>query len=448
MPSDEGSAPRWLDDGMRLNDPMRYRLDGSWVRVGPEGEVVLAGSPYRVFRLTNAGAVVAERIEAGDDVRPSRLVDRLVDGGAIHPQPLAASTVGRGDVTIVTPQLGGVVQDHRRVTIDDGSEPPLVDATARLPVNRGPAAARNAGRRHATTEFVAFVDADVDLPIDGEGDDSPRAAAWWDPLLAHFDDAGVGLVAPRVLGDDGSSLDLGIEPARIRAGTRVSYVPAATMIVRATAFDAVGGFDETLRFGEDVDFVWRLDQAGWRCRYEPQSTVSHRPRPTVVGRLRQQVGYGSSSAPLALRHPNALAPFRSNGWTAGVWFLAATGHIGAALALAGGSAAALVPKLPGVPAKLSLRLAGTGHLLAGEQLARAVRRAWWPPVLAACLVSRRARLVALASILASPRALVIDIAFGTGLWSSVLRHRTWRPLIPQIAAWPPRPIPTGNKSQH
>ena len=71
------------------------------------------------------------------------------------------------------------------------------------------------------------------------------------------------------------------EPARVAAGTRVSYVPAAALVVRTEALRAIGGFDETLRVGEDVDAVWRLIDAGYRCRYEPSVVVHHRPRSTL-----------------------------------------------------------------------------------------------------------------------------------------------------------------------
>ena len=42
-----------------------------------------------------------------------------------------------------------------------------------------------------------------------------------------------------------------------------------------TALREVDGFDPELRLGEDVDLVWRLDAAGWRCRYEPSVSVFH-----------------------------------------------------------------------------------------------------------------------------------------------------------------------------
>jgi mycofactocin system glycosyltransferase len=403
---------------------MRFAVDGSWRRFG---RVVVAGSPLRVFRLTAAGVDVVAAIERGADVSGSRLVDRLEDGGAIHPRPERPSRHAREDITIVTPQLGGSPAADGRLVIDDGSEPALPGAALRLPVNRGPAAARNAGRRLVESALIAFVDADVTMP-----------PGWLDALVGHFDDDCVGLVAPRVVGEVGSPLDLGGEPARIRAGTRVSYVPGAALVVRAAAFDAVGGFDETLRFGEDVDLAWRLDEAGWRCRYEPATTVAHAPRTTWPARLRQHAGYGTSAAPLALRHPKALAPWVSNGWTASVWGLLALGHPILAASLAVGSSAALVRKLDDVPSKVAFGLAMRGHTGAAQQLAHAVRREWWPLAVVLAAVSRRARWALVAAVLAEPRATPTDVAYGWGVWTGMRRHRTVAPIMPRLVSWPAR----------
>lgn len=411
-------------------DAVRYRLDSSWQRYPG---MVLAGSPLRLFRTTRAGADVLDRLADGDDVKPSVLVDRLLDAGAIHPRYTARP--GVHGVTIVTPQLRtdamSRIHDDGRITIDDGSMPPLAGATHRLLVTSGPAAARNAARPFIDTELVVFLDADVEAP-DG----------WLEPLLAHFDDPRVALVAPRVTGETGSPLDLGDEPARIRSGTRVSYVPGAALVVRVAAFDAVGGFDPTLRFGEDVDFVWRLDEANWRCRYEPAGAVWHEPRATLGDRLRQHAGYGTSAAPLALRHPGALSPARFNGWTAFVWASIVSGHplIGGAAAI--GSSLALGRKLADIPKPASFRLAMSGHLLAARQIADAVRRAWWPIVLVGSLVSRRMRWIALASVVADVRSAPTDVAYGWGVWSGMMRHRTCGPIVPRFSAWPgrrPRP---------
>lgn len=407
---------------------MIFEVDGSWQRFG---SVVIAGSPLKLFRTTARGEDVLSSIESGADLAPSELVDRLLDAGAVHPSlDLTTPSFTVEDVTVVTPQLDGLAHTDGRITVDDGSQPPIDGATIRLSVNQGPAAARNAARPLVNTALIAFVDGDVELTGD----------QWLKPLLKHFNDTKVGMVAPRVRGETVSPLDLGTEPARIRAGSRVSYVPGAAMLLRVDAFDSVGGFDEGLRFGEDVDFVWRMDQAGWTCRYEPSASVWHEPRATLAARMRQHAGYGSSAAPLSIRHPGALAPIRMNGWTAAVWVLFGLGRPVFAATTAVGSSAALIPKLPDVPASASLNLALRGHLHAAQQLASAIRRVWWPLVVAGALVSKRIRWIGAAAILGNVRAAPTDVAYGWGVWKGMRRHRTWAPITPALSSWPGRQL--------
>ena len=221
-------------------------------------------------------------------------------------------------------------------------------------------------------------------------------------------------------------------------------MPAAALLVRTDALRAIGGFDRSLRVGEDVDAVWRLVEAGWRCRYEPASVVHHRPRAIVAGARRQRVGYGSSAAPLARRHRGALAPVRISGWSGG--------GVGAPRRRPAGRRARArrrrprppsCPSCRGVPPAESLRLAGLGHLYAGRTLADAARRAWWPLLVAGALVSRRARWVAALAALPAlldggvPR-LVDDLAYGAGVWKGVIAEREPAPLIPEFTSWPGR----------
>lgn len=54
------------------------------------------------------------------------------------------------------------------------------------------------------------------------------------------------------------------------------WVSGAAVLLRRSAFEAVGGFDERLfLYGEDVDLSWRLRAAGWKLRYVPQAQVVH-----------------------------------------------------------------------------------------------------------------------------------------------------------------------------
>src|SRR5262249_51565895 len=68
------------------------------------------------------------------------------------------------------------------------------------------------------------------------------------------------------------ALDLSdVEPAD------VDQPAAACLMVRASVFDALGGFDEQFfpAWFEDVDFCRRLHAAGSRIRFEPRASFIH-----------------------------------------------------------------------------------------------------------------------------------------------------------------------------
>ena len=425
-----------------MTEPRRYVLDNS-VQAWPndEGLVVVGGSPLTLFRLTPAGARTFEVVRSGEPVAPSPLVDRLLDAGVIHPVADDAAPFTTDDVTVVVPTLGTPTHvPDGAVLVDDGSQPPIADAALRLEQNRGPAAARNAGLAATTTPLVAFVDADVELP-----------GGWLEPLLPHFADPKVAVVAPRIVTaarpgaisayeHDHGPLDMGPEAGRVRAGTRVSYLPAAVLVCRVDAVRDLGGFDESMRYGEDVDLVWRLDDAGWRCRYDPRTVIEHEPRPDWRSWVRQRIGYGSSAGPLAVRHPGKLAPLRMSGWSIAAWLLTLAGRPISGAAVGVGSAAALIPKLPDVPPRDAFRLAATGNARAGESIAHAIRRTWFPIAVVVALRSRIGRRALLASVVAvrHPVALADDVTYCLGVWKGMFAERTLDPIVPRITSWPGR----------
>ena len=103
---------------------------------------------------------------------------------------------------------------------------------------------------------------------------------WIERLAAHLADPAVAAAAPRMVAVPAGPgwagryttaaccLDLGDAEARVVPGTRVAYVPTAALVVRRAALVQGAGagsvFDPALRWGEDVDLVWRLHAAGWR----------------------------------------------------------------------------------------------------------------------------------------------------------------------------------------
>ncbi len=56
----------------------------------------------------------------------------------------------------------------------------------------------------------------------------------------------------------------------------VDWVAGTFMLVRRSALESLGGFDESyFMYVEDVDLCWRAGKAGWRVGYEPAAQVIH-----------------------------------------------------------------------------------------------------------------------------------------------------------------------------
>jgi len=452
------------------------------------GTVLAGGSPIRVLRLTPSGARHVAGWWSGtpvpDSPKARALARHLLDTGIAHPAENLGALEGScppEDVTVVIPVrdrhaelarcLAGLARMPRVIVVDDCSADPAAitriasEAGARVvrrPENGGPAAARNTGLAAADTPLVAFVDSDC---VPGPG--------WLDALLPHFADPAVGAVAPRIVPDApgrtwlaryegaSSTLDMGTRPSIVRPGARVPYVPGAALVVRRTA--AGPGFAEHMRVGEDVDFVWRLAASGWRVRYEPAATMSHRHRVRMRAWFARRKDYGTSAAILELRHPGAVRPLYVSGWTALAWLAATAGRPAAGAAVTGASIALLARRLAQVTGeewprpsartawRLAVQLAGGGTLTAARPLGSAISRTWWPVALPAAVAARRLRLPLAALVLAPPlldwldrrppldparyvtARLLDDVAYSLGVWQGCAELRTARPLLPLVA---------------
>ena len=328
----------------------------------------------------------------------------------------------------------------------------------RMDATAGPAAARNLGWRATDRPVVAFVDAEVELD-----------AGWLAALLAHLDDPTVAAVAPRIRAHPGDApgwlgryeaarfpLDLGPAAGPVRPGARVSYVPTAALLVRRDALDAVGGFDEALRCGEDVDLVWRLAERGIGVRYEPEVVAHHPSRPTPLAALRQRFAYGTSAAPLADRHGRTGAPFGATRWSALAALAVLLGRPAVAATIVAGTTVRLARTLDHLdrPVPEALRLSAYGHVRVATSAAEALRRTWWP--LAALLGwrVRRARPALVAAAVVPPllewrsdpaRPRPRPLAGGPPGRGPGLRHRGVGRLLPRPVG--PRPCSLGSSTR-
>jgi GT2 family glycosyltransferase len=84
-------------------------------------------------------------------------------------------------------------------------------------------------------------------------------------------------------------------------GSYLVECPTLNFAFRRPAFDALGGFDERFEYGSDVDFTWRLNDAGRRVRHIPDAIIRHDYGTSRRQRRRSYV-YGKARARLYRKH--------------------------------------------------------------------------------------------------------------------------------------------------
>jgi len=166
------------------------------------------------------------------------------------------------------------VDDVEIIVVDDGStdETPQVVATLGDRVvairqdNAGPAAARNRGLAVARGDLIAFLDAD-DLWPEGKLE-LQVGRLDGDPEL----DAVLGRIQFVAL-EDGVVPEVEFEDPDAQTAT---HVHLGSGVYRRRAFDRIGGFDESLRFSEDVDWFMRAREAGLKIAIVADVTLVYR----------------------------------------------------------------------------------------------------------------------------------------------------------------------------
>jgi histidinol-phosphate phosphatase family protein len=154
------------------------------------------------------------------------------------------STLGRVLVIDDRPRRDG--EDELRV-------PPF--ATLLRGEGQGPAAARNLGWRASRAEWIAFLDDDV-IPSPG----------WARSLVADLRDPSPAVAASQGRVSVPRSPGRPTDWERNVAGLETARWITADMVVRRSALEAIGGFDERFprAYREDTDLALRLLRGGWQ----------------------------------------------------------------------------------------------------------------------------------------------------------------------------------------
>lgn len=187
------------------------------------------------------------------------------------------------------------------IVVDAASTDGSVDdvrgvVVVRLDENRGYGAALNAGAARASGDLLLLLNADT-WALPGAVDELARA-------LAEVPTAAVA--GPRLVNEDGSTqpsvrgfptpwrlateyfflrwfaprsralnafYGAGFDHATPRS---VEWLVGAALLVRREAFESVAGFDESFfMYDEEVDFCYRLAQAGWATIFVPSARIGH-----------------------------------------------------------------------------------------------------------------------------------------------------------------------------
>ena len=447
-----------------------------------------SSDPLRFLRLNRVAYELLEHLSTrSSSIQSSRttemetnsFLDRLEKAGYIHLQGSAPETLP--SISVIVPVWNRVSELDACVSslvalnyppsrleiivVDDASSPPvsigLKDVRVKLavsPVHGGAAHARNLGCRIAKGEFVAFIDSDCVARSD-----------WLKELVAYVPEPGIvgGVVNhPRDTNIDRyenvrSPLYLGRIGRRLDLGPEFTYLPTCNMLVSRKLFEEIGGFDESLPIGEDVDLTWKAALHGGCVRYVPTGEVKHYPSGGLKRFLARYFSYGTSVARLLSKYPKMRSTWRVSSFKTLSYALVISGLIlwnavpilaGAVLPLVG-----LVRKsrssrrlhLP-VGAARIFRVVVVDYCNSFFELCRGLSRHFSILLLALSLLSQTAMVILLtaAGILAireyvrlKPKMafpifvslyFLEDFIYQLGLWFQCFRSGTLKPLLPSL----------------
>jgi GT2 family glycosyltransferase len=198
---------------------------------------------------------------------------------------------------------------------------PILAASERLT----PGYARNRGAERGRAEWLVFLDADVEPPPD-------LLERYFDPAPAATTVLLAGGIRDEAAPPDAPG------PARyaylretlsqdrtLAREERFAFAQSANVACRRDAFDAIGGFREDIRAGEDADLSYRLKAAEGKIERREHASVIHRNRATLRAFLAQAARHGAGSAWVERRYPGAFPSRRRPGL---IWWALRTMALG------------------------------------------------------------------------------------------------------------------------
>lgn len=132
---------------------------------------------------------------------------------------------------------------------------------------KGVSSARNVGAEESSGEWLLYLDADVHIP---QGFLKEIMGAIKDPI---FQVAGMPFYPRSDKRIDRLAIGLVRRYFRSLAKTKHPLTPGFAMLVRKDLHDTIGGFDESLSYSEDTDYLSRAVKAGGAFSFLPEPHV-------------------------------------------------------------------------------------------------------------------------------------------------------------------------------
>ncbi|MBP5570705.1 MAG: glycosyltransferase [Prevotella sp.] len=208
------------------------------------------------------------------------------------------------------------LKDFEVVLVEDGSQIPCKDVCDKyanildlhyyFKPNSGPGQSRNYGVERAQGEWIIVLDSDVVLPegyLENVDTENLRneVAAWGGPDATHPSFTPVQKAISY-------SMTSFFTTGGIRGGKAKLdkfYPRSFNMGIRRDVYLQLGGFSK-MRFGEDIDFSYRIVEAGHMPRLFPDAWVWHKRRTDFRKFFRQVYNSGIARINLEKRHPGTM----------------------------------------------------------------------------------------------------------------------------------------------